>query len=345
MKAKFFVFTLASLSLLWSVTGCAQMFSKNKTRFEWLTTESAPNNFPMRVIRGTLYYHNEKGGLYIPEAASFSSGWGNGTSRHVVGEDFKALPDRLDIRFFSFTENKLYRGSFDLPYEKILAWFKSGVAKNREGIPYPQNPTFRTVMVGMAPGGRVAVWVAGQEVREVFFGQAEQYEDDLVNTLGNPIRDRDAYVQRMLESDVEADVLNDIRKNGVPTDRWVKYRKRYHWLPTFVDAQRPNYMNVAFFNGEYYRLNYPISEVVQKEDRAAPLLLSFSYLVDGKPMQGGVTVRFNDEELYAAFDRLSASGETMQIELDPALPRSATKVRVFTSKESIQLTKFTVDEK
>jgi len=28
------------------------------------------------------------------------------------------LPDRLDIRFFSYAENKMYYGSFDLPYEK-----------------------------------------------------------------------------------------------------------------------------------------------------------------------------------------------------------------------------------
>ncbi len=67
------------------------------------------------------------------------------SSKNELG-DFKALPDRLDIRFFSYAENKMYQGSFDLPYEKILALFKAGVAKDKE------TPTFQKLIAGIAPG-------------------------------------------------------------------------------------------------------------------------------------------------------------------------------------------------
>jgi len=85
-------------------------------------------------------------------------------STHVVGEDFKALPDRLDIRFFSYAENKMYYGSFDLPYEKILTIFKTGVEADKE------TSTFRYLIADIAPSGTVAVWASGpkQEAREVF---------------------------------------------------------------------------------------------------------------------------------------------------------------------------------
>jgi len=118
----------------------------------------------MKIISGTFYYHNKKGGLYIPDASSLNAGLQTIGSTHVVGEDFKALPDRLDIRFFSYAENKMYYGSFDLPYEKILTIFKTGVEADKE------TSTFRYLIADIAPSGTVAVWASGpkQEAREVF---------------------------------------------------------------------------------------------------------------------------------------------------------------------------------
>jgi hypothetical protein len=344
MKASVFSAAFAALSLLHSAIGSCQMFAKKNVRFEWLATESAPAEYPMRILNGTLYYHNDKGGLYVPEAAWIRPGWGTGSSTHVVGEDFKALPDRLDIRFFSFAENKLYRGSFDLPYEKLLGLFQSGVATNRVGIPYPNRATFNRIMVGVAPGGSVAVWVKGQETREVFFGQAEPYDDVLTDTLNNEIDDRDAYVRRVLEEGATPAALEEIRAKGVPISRWAGYRKQYRWLPTFVQAQRPKYISVSFFNGESYRLNFPLGAPTEKESRPGPLLMSFAYSIAGETTPDFYTIRFNDEEIYAAFARLGANGEMVKIEFDPVLPKQQTKVRIYNSKESIQLVRFTVDE-
>lgn len=157
---RFSILAFVGLSLI----NCGIMFSKNKTKFHWLATESAPKNYPMRILSGDLLYHNTSGGLYIPTAASIGYYWGDGKSTHVVGETYKPLPDKLDIKFFSFWENKLYHGEFDLPYDKILAMFKAGVAADKE------RPNFDTIMVGVAPGGAVSVWLDGKETREVFFG-------------------------------------------------------------------------------------------------------------------------------------------------------------------------------
>ncbi|EIK42981.1 hypothetical protein O59_004299 [Cellvibrio sp. BR] len=308
------------------------MFTKNKTKFHWLATESAPKNYPMRIINGTFYYHNEKGGLYVPTAAAINPHWGTGRSTHVVGEDFKPLPDRLDIRFFSFTENKLYQGSFDLPYEKILALFREGVARDKD------RPTFNTIMAGVAPGGIVSVWLTGRETREVFFGQAEPYEDDLFDITQRKINDRDDYVRRNIIEMIGIEKLTDIEKNGVPLGLWEKYRTPYKWSPIFkTEKKMSTYLSLSFFNGENYRFDYPLNKNVMAKGRPLPLLISFGCYIEGTEKQYFFTVRFDEKELYAAFDKLGGTEELVNIEIEPLLPKNLTKVRLYNSKGSIEL--------
>jgi hypothetical protein len=98
---------------------------------------------------------------------------GSAISSHVVGEQYKPLPDRLDITFYSYAEKQFYQGEFELPYKKILSLFSDGVAEN------PDRPIYTRIMEGIAPGGAVSVWVIGRgDYIEVFFGQAEKVELD-----------------------------------------------------------------------------------------------------------------------------------------------------------------------
>src|SRR5690625_7133690 len=99
----------------------------------------------MRVINGTLLYRGESHVLYIPSGGTIGRGWGEMVSSHIVGPDLKPLPDRLDIKFFSYTENQFYHGVFELPYERILSLFSEG-SLNKE------DPTYYRIMVGVAPG-------------------------------------------------------------------------------------------------------------------------------------------------------------------------------------------------
>ncbi len=324
--------TLITFILFFSSTGYCAMFSKNKTRFDWLTGASAPANYPMKIISGTFYYHNEKGGLYIPDASSINPGWGASSGVHVVGEDYKALPDRLDIRFFSYTENKMYQGSFDLPYEKILAFFKAGIAKDKD------NPTFQKVIAGVAPGGTVAVWVTGSEVREVFFGKAESYDGVFTNSLGNVVDNRDEYVRLAVEHSLTPEAIADMKKNGIPFGLWASYRKQYHWQPTFVQAQRPKYVNTTFHNGERYKINFPLDDSITKGTQAVPRNISFGYFFKEKEWEMFFTVHLDEVETTAAFEKLGNS-EMIYIESDPKLPKELTTVRIFNSKESIVLKK------
>src|SRR5690625_7350708 len=94
-------------------------------------------------------------------------------SSHIVGPDLKPLPDRLDIKFFSYTENQFYHGKFELPYDDIRRLFKEWDRLN-------DRPAYNRIMTGVAPGGAVAVWLTGQvKTTEVFFGKAEPVEGEI----------------------------------------------------------------------------------------------------------------------------------------------------------------------
>ena len=311
------------------------MFTKNKTKFDWVAQESAPREFPMRVIDGTFYYHKEDHGLYVPTAASITPGWGSGRSTHVVGEQFKPLPDRVDIRFYSFWENKLYHGSFDLPYDKILALFKEGVAKNKD------YPIFNGIVVGMAPGGAVAVWVAGRENREVFFGYAKPYEAEIRDPMGSPIDDRQEYAESYLQ-DLPPDMYARIKKEGVPFGIWEKYRKPYPWSFSSTPDREIGSFGVSFFNGESYRINTPFEPNYAK--KPVPSGIAFTALFPNDKKKYVYGINFNYQETDEVMQKLSDGGQEVTVIINPTLPKTSSTISLTNGKETIVLKKITHDD-
>lgn len=325
------------LLIFFILIGCGNMFSKNKTKFHWLATESAPKNYPMRILSGDLLYHNTSGGLYIPTAASIGYYWGDGESTHVVGETYKPLPDKLDIKFFSFWENKLYHGQFDLPYDKILAMFKAGVAADKE------RPNFNTIMVGVAPGGAVSVWLDGKETREVFFGQAEPYEAEIKNPLNGAIDDRAEYAQSYLD-DLPADVFSSIKKTGVPFGLWNDYRKKFRWNVTVVDSEVPEDLSLSFFNGESYDSKLHDIQKLSKDGLPLPYLFSFHSrnILSGEDYL--YVIRFDYTELVDAFNQLNNLDSIVSFEISPKFSKGDTRIRLVSGDKYVDLKKYEVEE-
>lgn len=306
------------------------MFTKNKTKFYWLAQESAPKEFPMRIIDGTFLYRGEDYGLYIPTAASISKGWGSGSSVHVVGDDFKPLPDRLEIRFYSFWENKLYQGSFDLPYEKILALFKEGVARDKE------TPIFRKIVAGVAPGGAVAVWVDGQETREVFFGQATLYDADMRDPLGSLIDDKQEYAESYLQ-DLPPEAYSRIKREGIPFGIWERYRKTYPWEFTVPKDKETLSIGISFFNGESYRSYFPFND--QNTQKPVPSSIGFTCKFPNDKTKYVYSIGFDYEETDDVLAKLSSNDQQVTIIIDPKLPKPSSTISLTNGKETIELKK------
>jgi hypothetical protein len=318
---------------------------KNDTKFDWGATESAPKHYPMKIIRGTFIYHGEvEEGLYVPSGGTLKKGWGQPISSHQVGDEFKPLPDRLKIYFFSLAERQFYEGEFALPYDRILALFREGVA-NAKVLHDRDLPIYTKIMVGVAPGGTVAVWVTGQDRKEVFFGQANKVELNPSAAFGVPLKDKvdtDSFMQEILEANTTPEERESIKKDGIPFGLWARYRNLYDWSPTFTAGHHPEKVDANYLNGEYV-LDWNLADKKELNKlRPVPSSVSFITMLNGKKTI--FIVHPEEFETMEAFEKLGANGKKVFMEFDPRLPRTQIKIRVYNDKESIELKKFVSED-
>ena len=309
--------------------------SNNITKFEWDATESAPEHYPMEIIKGTFIYKGEtERGLYIPSGGTLVDGWADPVSSHVTGDKYKPLPDKLDIYFFSYAEKQFYHGKFDLPYEKILSIFQQGVDMNSE------HPVYSRIMVGIAPGGNVAVWVLGSGRRsiEVFFGEAKKINLDPSSAFSLPFDSKeqiDEYIKEGLEEVLDKNELEDLDNNGIPFGLWARYRNKYRWEPVLSNGLFIRNIGYEFLNGER---NEDDNVLV----KPAPKKISFETTINGK--ETIYMIEFDDIETLDAFEKLGKNNQKVYIEFTPTIPRKNTKVRIYNEKESITLKKYISDD-
>lgn len=333
----FFVFTESDIAM-----------SSAKTKFEWTASDSAPKNFSMKIISGNLRYQGDPSGagLYVPSGGQIDHGWGVGGSTHVTGPALKPLPDKLDITFFSYLEDQFYQGSFDLPYDEILKFFNEQDAKPKtlnadgKGIPVRFE-----IIVGVAPGGTVAVWAIADGGKEVFFGKAKKVELDFGKAFRIPITsktERTNYVNESLEDETPPEILTTLRKTGIPFDKWANYRIRYNWVPTFVGKPPLDYVAVGFYNGEGLRYSLPLEKSFATSPHPVPDSIDFRYIAPGQNDQYPYEILFNEPEILDAFKKLSAKQLPLKLEIDPKYPQNNTRIRLHNGKESIEIKKFTV---
>jgi hypothetical protein len=341
--------TTSITSLFVFLTGCGNAMNKNATEFEWHATDSAPKGYPMEIRQGSFFYHDKSGSLYIPTGATLRSGWGQHVSRHVVGPRKKPLPDSFEIYFFSYTESQFYRGKFDLPYEEILSLFRAGVQEN------PERPTYNGIMVGVAPGGAVSVWLKGFRTKEVFFGQAEKVDINPSKGHDLPLDSKaeaDAYTNEVLIDTVTPEQLASLKKNGVPFGTWARYRNLYKWIPAYKDGKNSSddKMPVSFLNGEWDRMPTKFSAELENNPRPLPREVKFSVTLGTHSLFYVIT--FEEFELMEALEKLGANGEKVYIEFDAQAPVTNMKIRVYNEKqlkdskdtrEFIELKKFKVE--
>lgn len=112
----------------------------------------------MNIYQGHLFLEDGND-VYIPCSGVSHTGWGYSGSMHTQGEDLKAVPVKLEVTWASFLENKFYTGSWELPVDKIKNLFKEGTINWRTN----EKESYTSVVVGLAPGGVVVVWIYGND--------------------------------------------------------------------------------------------------------------------------------------------------------------------------------------
>ncbi len=310
-------------------------------KFYYQASESAPLYYPMQVISGALYYHDGSGSLYIPNMAVVANGWGDDNSSHVLNDEGAPLPNKLKIIFYSFTENQFYQGEFDLPLDEIHELFNTGYMSLR----MDKKVTYDKFIVGVAPGGDVAVWLDSPDRRlDVFYGKAEKIEGDWKWVTDNPEVNPDEYIKEVIEYEQRTPEQLDIyNKKGVPFGLWEKYhQQRYNWKPALTDMKlRDNIINnVIFYNGE---VDFQGMGLITEGSNtfAVPKQIDIiwnrtGYLINDLKIE----CFFDEQEIFSAFESIGKDNSPIELEfkMEPEKNYDFT-IWLHNDKKSIELKK------
>lgn len=313
-------------------------YSMNLTTksFEWRPTECAPREYPIEIYSGTFLLNGELV-ANIPKGRTVKNGWGKIGSTYIVGEDFKPIPDKLDITWISLTENKFYKGSFDLPKDKMEALFNKGfLDRNNE------HSTYSRIVCGMAPGGIVSIWLLGAgKIIEIEHFKAQETEISMEQFKPSGIQDREKYVMNRLNS-LDNEVKIYLKKAGITYGKWTEYRKRYKWKPEFKLNSKGEFYEffIDYVNGEHIYTVASNTELQDYQQLALPKYAKL-YWKDNNKNVFGSKLYFDEEEVKNAFKNIDANSITKNLDMVFQVDKynSEMTIHLISDNDSIKLEK------
>lgn len=266
--------------------------------YDWLPTECAPRRYPVQIVRGDLFFAD--GGVYIPDGRLVMNGWGEIGSTHIVGEDVKPLPTTLELTWFSYAEDLFYSGEFTLDTARLADMVARGFrAPTRDGW-----ATYGRLIVGMAPGGWISIWLAGAGiVHEVETFTAHPCEVPWHDFAGEGV-DRREFVRAGLlrvMSEVELDHLNE---HGIPSGLFARYRKQYVWRIEWMGRGVAQRAWVRAHDGERDLIRF--DQPPTRTTMAVPRQIDLEWSEDDRHYCAAIP--FDDVEVMSAFEQLTALG-------------------------------------
>ncbi|WP_223144932.1 DUF2931 family protein [Teredinibacter waterburyi] len=300
-------------------------------KFEWLPGDSAPTQYPMRVLKGILFLADDNFVL-VPDSASINRGWGIYKSTLVIGDPIKAIPKTLTITFFSYTEDCFYQGSFDLPYDELLSLFQQGFYS----VHTQKKQNYTRITVGVAPGGAVAVWAAGVGKRTLVFYDKAQKADLPWSTLTkNTEIPREQYIRNSLSEDLSEAELEKLAIEGVPEGLIDRRHKTYTWMLDFNSVKPIDiFYQVEFFNGEADYFLQPLRKTMTEKPHPAPQKLH-TFWMDANGNRRSSEIEFDPDFIIPAFEKLSAlaGDEPIVLTLNTDESRRGKVVEVYLSRQ------------
>ena len=230
----------------------------NEPEYEWGISVNAPIGYPIHVYAGRV------GPQYITSdlwCSTEEPDWGSAYVNE--GNDPKELPKDIDIVWFSFIENCFYNLQAPLDYEKIEKLFKEGFEQR---IRYGElrHTTYDGLVVGLAPGGTVVVWVGKGYSPITEVGRFQASRTYLTETSDMDSHERLIFDKEYRKSIATASniVPLEVQKANegkpIPYNLWDRYAEtQYRWYPTFeIPDGKMGDVFFQYWNGEANTIFY-----------------------------------------------------------------------------------------
>ena len=334
MWKSFFIILVAGLSSA-TFSACNPLEPYQTERFSLTAGPAAAEGYPMEIVEGRFLTSDGKS---IPFAPEFLEGeWGVAHSTAVSGDGKAAAPDSLEMRWFSYPEDKFYEGHFLLPQKKIHDLLKQGYWN----IDNMRQETYGTLTVCLLPKGVVVVWLSGQN--QVLLGRYEGREINFDFKRFNEAADRPLMIQQE-QAKLPAQVQAAIRTHTLSTRPWDIYLKTYPWKLAFSQPLKLDRFSLDYVNAE--SAGYPPSRE-QARAYAQALLVSsprpvpknlFLHVDAGYGRKRQVQVRaFDEAETLAAFQTLYAANPALPLTLYVETDERVSKAKLFLQNERQQV--------
>ena len=319
------IFILFILIALW-LTGCWGYKAKqNKANtnaepeYEWGVAVNTPIGYPIRFYAAMVGSTPISREFYsITEEPDWGCAFGY--ESHSMGE----LPQRVDMVWLSYKEDCFYRLKTAIDYEKIAKLFREGFDE-RFSNGKMNHTTYDTVVVGIAPGGVVVLWVGKGyfPIKEIGRYQADKIEIQVPKGLDGHqmlIFDKEDREKVLASKTIIPEDFREANKNKpIPFGLWDSYRdNQYQWYPTFeipngrigdVDYQYWNGEADTFFFTDFITLEEHKDVFAPKElyhnIRKLPLFkeIRFTYKAEDG-IKYGVGLQFDWEDILATYKKV-----------------------------------------
>ena len=307
-------------------------------RFALTAGPAAAEGYPMEIVEGRFPTSDGKS---IPFGPEFLEGdWGLAHSGVVSGDGTAPAPDSLEIRWYSYPEDKFYQGRFLLPQRRIYDLLKQGYWNTDT----KKQETYKTLTTCLLPTGVVVVWLSGQN--QVLIGRYQGQEIAFDFKRFNEAADRPLMVAQE-QAKLPAAVQARIRAGTLSAQPWDEYLKTYHWKLEFSRPLTLYNHGIGFFNAE--DINYtPTADVAAYaktifEPTAKPVPVNMLLWIDaGYGRKRKIRVdAFDEAETLSAFRNLNTSSVAAPITLYVDTDERVTKARLFlkNGQQQVELTK------
>jgi hypothetical protein len=230
-------------------------------------------------------------------------------------------------------ENKFYKGDFALPADRIQSLFKEGM------IDYltKKYDTYRAMIVGMAPGGVLVVWMQGFD-KQVEIGRFQATETDMAweSFIPKTGLTREEYVFNLIER--RPIVLANFKKNGLMLGLWDTYRIKYNWRPKFEFPEGSNGEGVTLkmYNGETLFLWGDELAINAFEQRAITWRIHLLW-ADETGQDFGAHIDFDEAEIFEAYKQIYRNDKEQNAELVIKYNDTRTSLEIYLRSKSEEI--------
>lgn len=263
---------------------------KMEEKFNWSGGICAPAEYQMQCYYGRIIADDFESS-YSDIVGTVQGGWGNCSEAMGTSNGKYDVPHTLEFTWYSVVEDKFYAGHWDLDKEKMTKLFKEGYTSTKFDSDLnkvvPVKETYDFIDVGLAPKGRLVVWMRGDanavevgcfQGQEIKITKEEAYEN--FKYVFEPNYRTDILKSQEDHGYTDPLVYARIQEKGYPDFKiYDDYRERFNWRLKLVMAtdNKLEVRRLEMCNGEKEVIFHNEDPVLSYKKRAIPYYFDFDW--------------------------------------------------------------------